>query len=138
MNDIEPGIRSLVEALNHSGLVETFSSCEGHFAADEQRLRDRNHAEVRFLPLSAASGPAIEMWLGSLLARFKSRHGLMPVTVVGYKLFTPIDETTVEETYVLELHPFNRFDPPATKRMDIDRAVLQLAILVTPYPGDTA
>ncbi|WP_375444229.1 hypothetical protein [uncultured Fibrella sp.] len=127
LNDIEPGILPLVEALNRTGLVQTFSSCEGHFTPDEQRLRDRNHAEVRFLP---ASGKLPDQWVGTLLARFKSRHGLMPVTVVGYKLFTPIDEATVDETYVLELRPFNRFDPPATKRSDIDRAILQLVELI--------
>ncbi len=134
MDDIEPGILPLVEALNKTGLVQTFSSCEGHFSPSDQRLRDRNHAEVRFLPASGTlpvTDAGIEQWLGTLLAQFKSRHGLMPVTVVGYKLFTPIDETTVETTYVLELRPFNRFDPPATKRSDIDRAVLQLAALVS-------
>lgn len=132
-NNIEPGIWPLVEALNRTGFIQTFSSCEGHFTADEQRLRDRNHAEVRFLPASGTLPVAIadlERWLGTLLARFKTRHGLMPVTVVGYKLFTPIDEVTVDETYVLELRPFNRFDPPATKRADIDRAVLQLTELM--------
>ncbi|HEX9957478.1 MAG TPA: hypothetical protein VGA96_09475 [Fibrella sp.] len=133
MNEIEPGIRPLVETMNKTGLVQTFSSCEGHFAPDEQRLRDRNHAEIRFLPASGTlptAGADIEKWLGTLLARFKAQHGIMPVTVVGYKLFTPIEETTIDVTYVLELRPFNRFDPPATKRYDIDRAVLQLAALM--------
>lgn len=119
--------------MNHTGLVETFSSCEGHFAPEEQRLRDRNHAEVRFLPAPgtlSGSETSLNYWLGTLLARFKAQHSLMPVTVIGYKLFTPIGEATVDETYVLELRPFNRFDPPATKRADIDRAVLQLALLV--------
>lgn len=125
---IEPGILPLVEALKKTGLVETFSSCEGHFSSDEQRLRDRNHAEVRFLP-APGTLPMIENWLGTLLVRFKIRHGIMPVTVIGYKLFTPIDEETVDETYVIELCPFNRFDTPATKRADIDRAIQQLADL---------
>ncbi len=140
-DDIEPGILPLVEAMNKTGLVQTFSSCEGHFHPDEQRLRDRNHAEVRFLPASGTSpvnGVDVDKWLGTLLAKFKARHGLMPVTVAGYKLFTPIDETTVEETYVVELRPFNRFEPPVTKRADIDRAIRQLALLATPYSGDTA
>ncbi|MBO0952168.1 hypothetical protein [Fibrella forsythiae] len=132
-NFIEPGIRPLVEALNKTGLLETFSSCEGHFAPDEQQMRDRNHAEVRFVPAPGAlpgTETTLEHWLGTLLARFKTRHGLMPVTVTGYKLFTPIDEETVEETYVIELRPFNRFDQPATRRADIDRAVRQLADLM--------
>ncbi|XWW48347.1 hypothetical protein JYG30_14450 [Fibrella sp. USSR17] len=133
MTDIEPGILPIVEAMNRTGLIHTFSSCEGHFTPDEQRMRDRNHAEVRFLPAIAdlpAGSQLIDTWLGTLLARFKVRHGIMPVTAVGYKLFTPIDEETVEETYVLELRPFNRFDQPATKRADIDRASQQLAHLI--------
>ena len=131
-DDIEPGILPLVTALNSTGLVHTFSSCEGHFGPDEQRLRDRNHAEVRFLPASSASTPGTlpDHWLGTLLTRFKIHHGLMPVTVIGYKLFTPTGEATIDETYVIELRPFNRFDPPAAKRADIDRAVRQLAGLV--------
>ena len=130
MTDLEPGIAPLVAALNETGVVQTFSSCEGHFGPEDQRLRDRNHAEVRFLPAPGTSVAAVEQWLGTLLTGFKISHGLLPVSVVGYKLFTPLDEATVEETYVLELRPFNRFDLPATKRTDVDRAVGQLVALV--------
>ena len=126
--DIEPGIFPLVEALNKTGLVRTFSSCEGHFGPHEQTLRDRNHAEVRFVPAEGISASKVERWLGTLLNRFKTRHGLMPVTVIGYKLFTPLGDDTTDETFVLELRPFNRFDPPDTKRTDVDRAVLQLSV----------
>jgi hypothetical protein len=45
--------------------------------------------------------------------------------VIGYKLFTPVDEA-VAVTFVLELRPFNRFDTPAIKRSDIDWAIGQL------------
>ncbi|MEZ0540892.1 hypothetical protein [Fibrella arboris] len=136
VHDIEAGILPLVNALNRTGRVQTFSSCEGHFAPDEQQMRDRNQAEVRFLPASGSASPGstadtdLEQWLGTLLARFKNRYSLMPVTVIGYKLFTPIDGESVDQTYVIELRPFNRFDQPATKRADIDRAVQQLADLV--------
>ncbi|MBO0933244.1 hypothetical protein [Fibrella aquatilis] len=129
MTDIESGILPLVEALNNVGLVRTFSSCEGHFDPQEQTLRDRNHAEVRFVPADSVAVAAVETWLGNVLSRFKARHGLMPVTVMGYKLFTPIGEGDVDETFVLELRPFNRFDPPATKRQDVDRAVEQLSVI---------
>ena len=128
--DIEPGILPLVEALNNTGLVRTFSSCEGHFAPHEQTLRDRNHAEVRFVPADGVAVAAVEAWLGGVLSRFKIRHGLMPVTVVGYKLFTPVGEDEIDETFVLELRPFNRFDTPATNRRDIEYAVSQLTEIV--------
>ncbi|MBO0937025.1 hypothetical protein J2I47_10760 [Fibrella sp. HMF5335] len=127
--DIEPGILSLVEALNKTGLVRTFSSCEGHFDPKDQTLRDRNHAEVRFVPADGVAVETVESWLGGLLNRFKTRHGLMPVTVVGYKLFTPVGEDDIDETFVLELRPFNRFDPPATKRQDVNRAVEQASLV---------
>ena len=128
MTDLEPGIAPLVAALNSTGLVETFSSCEGHFGPDGQQLRDRNHAEVRFRPANPTAD--VETWLGTLLMAFKERHGLMPVTLVGYKLYTPISETEVDQTFVLELRPFNRFDLPATKRADIDRAIVQIVRLL--------
>ncbi|ADB37669.1 hypothetical protein [Spirosoma linguale] len=130
MEDIEPRIRPLVDALNKTGLVRTFSSCEGHFSPEEQTLVDRNHAEVRFVPAEGVGVPEIDMFIGRILAQFKSRHGLLPVKVTAYKLFTPIDEENVEETYVFDLRPFNRFDPPDRKRADVDRAITQVVRLM--------
>lgn len=127
---MDPRILPLVEALNSTGLVQTFSSCEGHFEPHEQHLRDRRHAEVRFLPAPNVPTEAIETALGQWLVQFKTRHGLLPVTLVGYKLYTPHTDGEVEHTFVLELRPFNRFDPPATQRADIDRAVAQAALLI--------
>lgn len=125
MTEIEPRIRPLVDALNTTGLVGTFSSCEGHFLPDEQTLVDRNHAEVRFVPADGVANEAVEKLLTYILTRFKVRHGLIPVTVTAHKLYTPVDDEIIEETFVLQLRPFNRFDPPDTKRADIDRAVRQ-------------
>lgn len=126
MEDIEPKIRPLVDALNKTGLVRTFSSCEGHFLPDEQTLVDRNHAEVRFVPASGVPVEDVEKLLASIVTRYKTRHGLIPVKVTAYKLYTPIDDEAVEETFVLELRPFNRFDSPDRKRADIDRAIEQV------------
>ncbi|KAB7733068.1 hypothetical protein F5984_03780 [Rudanella paleaurantiibacter] len=131
MNPIEPGILPLVEALNATGLVQTFSSCEGHFDADGKGVSgrafvDRGHAYVRFIPAPDMPTEHIERLLGNWLLTYKKKHGLMPVRVVGYKLFTPVDDE-IDVTFVLELHPFNRFDPAPTQRADIDRAARQLA-----------
>ncbi|MCX6215943.1 hypothetical protein [Spirosoma sp.] len=128
MEDIEPRIRPLVDALNKTGLVRTFSSCEGHFSPGEQTLVDRNHAEVRFVPADGVAEQDIESLLASLLTRFKARHGLLPVKVTAYKLYTPIDANEVEETFVIELKPFNRFDSPDRKRDDVDRAIEQVIL----------
>jgi hypothetical protein len=128
LDSIEPAILPLVKALNATGLVRTFSSCEGHFIPEEQTLVDRNHAYVRFVPAEGITPEQVETALGNWLMDYKKKHGLMPVRVVGYKLFTPVDDE-IDVTFVLELHPFNRFDRPETKRADLDRAVLQLARL---------
>ncbi|NEU67666.1 hypothetical protein GK091_12310 [Spirosoma agri] len=130
MDAIEPKIRPLVDALNASGLVRTFSSCEGHFNPDEQTIVDRNRADVRFVPADGVSPSEVEAFLATILARFKRQHGLIPVHVLGYQLYTPIDEETVEQTFVLELRPFNRFDPPDRKRADTDHAIGQLVRIV--------
>ncbi|WP_317047001.1 hypothetical protein [Spirosoma aerolatum] len=112
MNEIEPKIRPLVDALNRTGIARTFSSCEGHFAPDQQTIVDRNHAYVRFIPAEDCSLAQVENLLAYVLTRFKHQHGLIPVKLMAYKLYTPIEDERVEETFVLELHPFNRFDPP--------------------------
>lgn len=126
MDDIEPRIRPLVDALNATDLVKTFSSCEGHYESNEQKMVDRAHAYVRFVPAPDTPNEQVEGLMTYLLTRFKARHGLVPINVIGYKLYTPIDEETTEETFVLELRPFNRFDLPDRKRADTDRAVAQL------------
>jgi len=130
MDDIEPKIRPLVDALNKTGLVRTFSSCEGHFSPTEQTLVDRNHAEVRFIHADGVTMEEVEKLLATLLTRFKSRHGLIPVKLTAYKLYTPIDDEAVDETFVLELQPFNRFDLPDRKRADTDRAIEQVIKLI--------
>ncbi|GAB3996794.1 hypothetical protein GCM10028807_40270 [Spirosoma daeguense] len=138
MNDLEPKIRPLVDVLNQIGIIQTFSSCEGHFDTlrsdgSTTSLVDRSHAEVRFVPAPNVALSTVEQLLAFVLTRFKAKHGLIPVKISGYKLYTPIDEKTVEETFVLELRPFNRFDSPERKRSDIDRAIEQTTELVKMY-----
>lgn len=130
MNDIEPGIQPLVDALNATGLVRTFSSCEGHFEPHPSTLVNRNLAYVRFVPAGGVSVGEVETALGRWLVTYKKKHGLLPVRVISYKLFTPIDDE-VDLTFVIELHPFNRFDPPDRQRADTDWAVVQVAKEIT-------
>ncbi|MCY7359208.1 MAG: hypothetical protein LH609_17485 [Rudanella sp.] len=130
MSPVEPGILPLVEALNATGLVRTFSSCEGHFGLHEQTLVDRSYAYVRFVPAEGILPEQVEMAVGIWLITYKKKHGLMPVRVIGYKLFTPVDDQ-IDLTFVLELQPFNRFDLPDTKRDDVNRAVKSLVALTS-------
>ena len=122
MNDLEPTIRPLVEALNATGLVRTFSSCQGHYDPSEQTMVDRNLAYVRFVPAPGITVGQVETAMGKWLSAYKHKHGLLPVRVIGYKLFTPIDDD-IDLTFVLELHPFNRLDAPDRKRADTNRAI---------------
>jgi hypothetical protein len=127
---IEPKIRPLVDALNATGLVQTFASCEGHYDASEQTLVDRNLAYVQFVPAEDVSAALVEHLLMSVLMRFKTAHGLMPVVLGGHKRYTPVEGYAVDETFVLDLRPFNRFDQPDRKRSDTDRAIEQVTGLV--------
>ncbi|GAB2584350.1 hypothetical protein [Spirosoma areae] len=133
MEVIEPSIWPLVDTLIKTGRVRTFSSCEGHFSPEEQTLVDRNRAEVRFVPAEGIAVEAVEKFLIYVLTHFKSQHGLIPITLTAHKLYTAIDDETVEETFVLELRPFNRFDPPDRKRSDTDRAIGQVIHLIATY-----
>jgi hypothetical protein len=120
----------LVDALNATGMVQTFSSCEGHYEPVDQTLVDRNHAYVRFIPATGISAAQVEITLGQWLVSYKNWYGLLPVRVTGYKLLTPLDDE-IDSTFVLEIHPFNRFDSPAQKRADTDRAIQKLVSLVS-------
>lgn len=129
MTDLEPHIRPLVEALNATGLLQTFSSCEGHYGPAEQTFPDRNRAYVKFIPAPGVTEGMVELWLGALLIQFKIRHGYLPIHLTGYKEFTPADDQ-IETSFTLALTPFNRFDPPETKRADTDRAIGQVVGLL--------
>lgn len=127
---IEPGIRPLVDALNRSGIVRTFSSCEGHYGSTSPSHRHRQQADVRFLPAPNQTPQTVEEFMSQLLIRFRDWHGIMPIQLIGYKLFTPTGDGQIDTTFVLELRPFLPLDPPATQRADTDRAVKQVARLL--------
>lgn len=129
MTDLEPNIHPLVEALNQTGRLRTFSSCEGHYTPEEQPFQDRNYAYVKFIPAPGVTEQAVERWLGTLLIQFKIRHGYLPVHLTGYKLYTPTDDV-IETSFTLSLTPFNRFDRPETKRTDTNRAIEQVIALL--------
>lgn len=135
MDGIEPRIWPLVDALNATDLVRTFSSCEGHYNPEEQTLVDRNLAYVRFVPAPGVLPEQVETALGQWLAEYKKKYGLLPVRVIGYKLFTPTDDD-IDVTFVIELYPFNRFDPPDRKRSDTDRTVGQLVARIVDWTKD--
>src|SRR3990170_286137 len=67
---IERRIRTLVDALNNTGLVVTFSSCEGHFGETERvGFKDREMAEVWFELAQGVSENDLEKLFGHLISK---------------------------------------------------------------------
>lgn len=122
MEEIEPKILPLVQALNSTGLVSTFSSCEGHF--DEfNRFTDHNKADVRFDPEDNISDHDIEKFISYIITRFSNLHSFSPVIATAHKLYAPIgpeENKEIDFVYVFQLIPFDQGDSPANKRHYID------------------
>lgn len=136
MNEIEPKILPLVKALNSTGLVSTFSSCEGHF--DEMnRFTDHSKADVRFDPEDNVSDHDIEKFISYIISRFNNLYSFSPVIATAHKLYAPIAPEENEEidfVYVLQLIPFDQGDSPDKKRRDIDKAILDASAIIKEYP----
>ncbi len=65
------------------------------------------------------------------MTEFVNKHLSVPVRVTGYKQFAPFCESGGPEPfYKITLVPFNRFDKSDKKRMDIDKAIIQLTEIV--------
>ena len=135
MQEIEPKILPLVQALNSTGLVSTFSSCEGHF--DEiNRFTNYSKADVRFDPEENVSDYDIEKFISYIVTRFSKLHSFSPVIATAHKLYAPIgpeDNKEIDFVYVLQLIPFDQGDTPDKKRGDIDKAILDAAAIVKEY-----
>ncbi len=136
MQEIEPKILPLVQALNSTGLVSTFSSCEGHF--DEfNRFTDHSKADVRFDPEDNTSDYDIEKFISYIITRFNILHSFSPVIASAHKLYAPIapeENKEIDFVYVFQLIPFDQGDSPANKRQYIDKAILDAATIVKEYP----
>ena len=133
--DIEPGILPLVEALNNTGVVHTFSSCQGHF--DQfHRFNDKNKADVRFHPEDNISEKEIEKFIYFLLSEFNDKHSFDPVILSAHKLYTPLqpnENEIIDYVYVIELTPFDQEVSPEQKRQNVDQAILYAAKLAAKY-----
>jgi len=131
--EIEEKIRPLVDALNETGVLTTFSSCEGHFSLYEQELQDRNYADVRFDLLESISESKLELFLTYLMTEFNNKHSFTPVQLTAFKYYIPTmgsDELKIDASYMIKIEPFDRFDSPEIKRSNVDVAILQATELV--------
>ena len=135
MQEIESKILPLVQALNSTGLVNTFSSCEGHFDTIS-RFNDHNKADVRFDPEDNVSDYDIEKFISYIITRFSNLHSFSPVIATAHKLYAPIspeENKEIDFVYVLQLIPFDHGDSPDKKRTDIDKAILDTVAIVKEY-----
>jgi len=128
MKEIEPKILPLVQALNSTGLVYTFSSCQGHF--DQfHRFKDKNKAEVRFYPEDNSSKNEIEKFFCYLLSKFNDQYGFSPVILSAYKLYTslkPNENETVDLTdwYLLSTKGEQIFNFPEGFKLNAGEEVI--------------
>lgn len=125
---IEPKILPLVKALNDTGLVKTFSSCQGHYRGTDQKLQDRNFADVRFYKLPNASEKELETLLVSVISDFWYQNSV--VIIEAFKKFIPDPDKKNEPMYLITLAPLDRFDHPSKKRKDTDQAIKMATNLV--------
>ncbi len=129
---IEPRILPLVNAINQTGLFTTFSSCEGHFSPGEQTIDDRNRADVRFERKKGISEKIANAFLYFLVNQYPL--GLIRAGLSVYKIYTlfhPLNNA--DYVYVIEIEPYNRFDPPECKRAETDEGVDMLLSIITKY-----
>jgi len=130
---IEEKIYPLVYEISNLNLFHTFSSCQGHFEDNEQELQDKNKADVRFELLDGTSIATAEHFITYLMTEFNNKYSFTPITLFGYKLYSPDDDYEVDHIFVIELKPFDRFDNSKKKRREIDIAIINASDIVTKY-----
>ena len=126
---IEKKILPLVNALNATKLVRTFSSCEGHYKGTDQKLTDRNFADVRFDKLPNTKNEVVDELLRYVFGVFY--HLDTQMCVDTYKKYVPTSILAKgQDCYVIIIEPFDRFAHPDQKRRDTDEAIKILTVIV--------
>lgn len=133
LNSIEPGIRSLVDAINESGLVQTFTSCEGHYGyrPPPGDFTDRERANVGFFLRDGASEADLQHLFGQVLADYE-RHEVKEATFCIGKRYAAglAGSDTPEVFYELQVRPRDRNATDAEKRRVTDRALAAITAAV--------
>jgi len=139
INEIDPGIKPLVDALNQTGLVHTFSSCEGHF--DEiDRFNDHRRASVLFELEDNVTPEEIEIFLTYIVTEYNRVFSCNPITLNACKNYPPIlsDDKPerydkIDHIYTIELVPFDQGILPSAKREHLDLAISRAVQVVENY-----
>jgi hypothetical protein len=138
LRSIEPGVRALVDALNATRLVHTFTSCEGHYGyrAPEGDFTDRERANVGFFLRAGASEDALVRFFGRVLADY-DRYAVEEIVFTVEKRYAAaLDPADGPEAFFeFTMRPRNRGAPDAAKRSVTDRALAVITACVTRAAG---
>jgi len=137
---IEPLILPLVNAINDTGLVTTFSSCQAHYGKPQEPgdFSDRTKADVRayFLP------NVPERDVESLILWVLSDHMDDPtqweahLTVVKHYIADPRENGVLQPLdaiLVFELWPFDPTESDAIKRRVVNKLIQRTTASVREY-----
>lgn len=120
--EIEPKIAPLVVVLNATGLVNTFSSCEGHFPL-RGTLGQPEYAEVRFDILPNIPESALEEFFFEIDFAFESAFSFDPIRLRIFKYYYRMSPGNSQSHFCLEFVPFDNHYTDAKKRQDTDAAI---------------
>lgn len=138
LRSIEPGIRPLVDALSATRLVNTFTSCEGHYGyhAPEGDFTDRERATVGFFLRAGTPEDALVRFFGKVLVDY-DRHAVEEIVFTVEKRYAAaLDRTDDPEAYFeFTLRPRNPGASDTAKRSATDRALAVITTCVTRATG---
>jgi hypothetical protein len=126
LNSIEPRIRALVDALNGTGLVQTFTSCEGHYGyrGPPGDFTIREQASVGFFLGRGVSEQEVVRFFGKVLAGYHFHAVRGAVFEVAKRYVAPLDGTDAPEVYFdFTIRPFDPHASNVAKRISTDRAL---------------
>lgn len=129
---IEPLILPLVDALNETGLLETFSSCQGHFGEEEEpdTLNDRTKADVRAYLRDGASEKDVEELILHVLSDHMDdsmKWGAV-LSISKQYIADPREEGVLQPLdyyFLFTLQPFDRGAPDTEKRQVVSTLIAE-------------
>ena len=133
LDGIEPGIRALVDAVNETGLVQTFTSCEGHYGvrAPPGDFTDRERACVRFFLGDDTSEDDLQHFFGKVLADYERHEVAEASFCIGKRFESGLDGSdSTEAYYEFQVRPRNRNASDAEKRRITDHALAVITACV--------
>ncbi len=130
---IEQKIEPLVDAINNTSIVKTFSSCEGHYS-DCVDVMDRCCADVRFNPSDGIKEKQIETFFDYILKKYSNLEIQWKAKLQICKQYTPLsNDENIDFIFAIKISPFDKNESDRNKRIDIDKAILEVTKIVKGY-----